>query len=188
MYNRFRNDFQHARKRRSGLFEPNEQVLFYDDFLDGIYLNKYYTAGSYTESAGQIWGSGGELYTYAKFPYLDSWKLTLGMYIGTAGENFVNIFDNGGFTSVFVYLTYNLASTYFCDWVNPLGWQPSVINHIVEIYYTPGLQTLWVDDVKRSTKNLGIGYTREVGISMTARGTGRINGPFIFEKWGYPKT
>lgn len=194
MYNRFRNDFQHARKRRSGLFEPNEQVLFYDDFLDNNCLNKWSDAGSHTESAGQIWGptSTGDLYTYVKFPPLDSWKLTIGMYTHSTSnsDNFINIYDIGGLASVFYYGTsYSSANNFFCDWGTNIGFAPSSgANHTIEIYYTPGLQTLWIDGVKRSTKYLGIAYTREIGISMNARNNARNNGPIIFEKWGYPKT
>ncbi len=163
MFNRFRNTWYPAQRRRISLANPSQDVLFYDDFSDGIYLDKYilsnpsypFTEDAVNKRIKAAWGAW-DLWTIQQF-YIDfPIYIKYQFYSGSGGATDTCVQAYNAVNTLFYYASaYGSQYNYFCSWDSSgkVNWAPSVAWHTAELFFDNGLQTLWVDGTKRMTRN-----------------------------------
>jgi hypothetical protein len=154
-------------RRRVNLCAEPIDVAFYDDFADGNYTDRWgLETPSYpmTETSGyvrQTTGttvSGSQIRTIAPF-YVDfPVKVEYSMYMDSgAGSHDGSVFLSGPLFTLFSYsASYGSQYNLFCGWAvaAQYGYTPSAGTwHSFELYGDEGIQTLWIDGVKRHTRN-----------------------------------
>jgi hypothetical protein len=186
MFKRFRNEWYSAQRRRISAATPSSDILFFDDFADGIYLDKYTNidpAYPYSEDAANrrikaAWGAQG-LKTikplFIDFPICISYSFYTGG--GGATDNCVD----ANIASLFYYSTgYGSTYNWFCSWDSAgcLYWAPGAgLWHTAQIYIDNGLQTLWIDGTKRKTRNI-YDIFPITAFNINARSNDYLGGPF----------